>query len=361
MPSSPILETHAEKPEVSSVATPAPPAASSLPEGATTPPTPNAGPEIGPPAAQSTPKALAEGARTTTTADPYEELDDANFKPADTEQPAPLPAVPTIRLGGVEPAAAVPPQPIASFAVPHAHFAAVAARPQPMPFSAIPTAHAEARQAPVALAAPPAQRRIGADSESPAASEPFRRRSRATVLAFVLLPVAALVGGAVGYRARSAAPATGSAAGVEPARPASSGDTRGPVAESSAERAKPEPSPPATNSPPEPVKKAEAAGRSPGAVAPAARAQSAHNAGAPAAQAQSADNDGTSTGILDTTQLPAGRRIVVDGRVVGASPRRVSVRCGTHSIRIGKLPPENIQVPCDGVVTFDDEEPEDPQ
>jgi hypothetical protein len=60
-------------------------------------------------------------------------------------------------------------------------------------------------------------------------------------------------------------------------------------------------------------------------------------------------------GILDTTHLPAGRRIVVDGRFVGASPRRVSVRCGTHNIRMGGLPTESIEVPCRGEVIFDDE------
>src|SRR5262249_27068184 len=129
-----------------------------------------------------------------------------------------------------------------------------------------------------------------------------------------LVPVAALVGGALVYQARSPARATGSSAGAERARPASSGDTTGPVAESSAEPAKPEPAPPPTTSPPEPepappptsspaepVTKAQAAAaRSPGAAVPAARAQSAEEAG-------------VSTGILDTTHLPARRRIVVDG------------------------------------------------
>ena len=45
--------------------------------------------------------------------------------------------------------------------------------------------------------------------------------------------------------------------------------------------------------------------------------------------------DPSSQGILDTMQLPAGRRIVVDGRVVGTSPRRVAIRCGVHRIQIG--------------------------
>jgi hypothetical protein len=59
-------------------------------------------------------------------------------------------------------------------------------------------------------------------------------------------------------------------------------------------------------------------------------------------------------GILDTTHLPAGRKMIVDGHVVGSSPRRVAVRCGTHRIQIGDLDPESIDLPCGGEVTFDD-------
>jgi hypothetical protein len=167
------------------------------------------------------------------------------------------------------------------------------------------------------------------------------------MLAFLLLPVAVFTGGAFVYHLgviageRSAARMAGSTAGAERARPASTGGTMGPVADSPHDSAKPEPAPPPTSSPPAPVAKAEAAGRSPGAVARAARAQSAARA--------------VWTGILDTTHLPAGRRIVVDGHVVGTSPRRVSVRCGARSIRIGELPKENIEVPCGGEITFDDE------
>jgi hypothetical protein len=159
------------------------------------------------------------------------------------------------------------------------------------------------------------------------------------VLSFLLVPVAALVGVLV-YHAHSPAPATASTLGGELARPASSVQTMGVVAESSPKPAKPEPAPPPTASSTETVTKV-AARRSPGAVAPAARARSAEKAVA-------------STGILDATHLPAGRRIVVDGRVVGASPRRVSVRCGTHRIRMGELPTESIEVPCGGEVIFDD-------
>jgi hypothetical protein len=47
--------------------------------------------------------------------------------------------------------------------------------------------------------------------------------------------------------------------------------------------------------------------------------------------------------------------MVVDGLLVGASPRRVAVQCGTHRIKIGELEPESINVPCGGEVTFDDQ------
>ena len=74
-------------------------------------------------------------------------------------------------------------------------------------------------------------------------------------------------------------------------------------------------------------------------------------AGAAAATA-TASADPSSTGILDTTAVPAGRRIVVDGRVVGTSPRRVPVHCGVHRIQIGDLPPESLELPCGGEISF---------
>jgi hypothetical protein len=278
-------------------------------------------------------------------------VDDAELLPM--EQPAPLPPLP--RFGGVEPAAAVPPPPITSPTVLEAHVAgaeqalvAVAARSQPMLPSPIPKAFAEAAQAPIAPSAPPVELGIGAASESPPASKLSRRRLRTKALSFALVPVATLVV-ALGYQARLPARATGSTARGESARPASSRDTmRRLVAASTAKLAKLEPAPPPASSPLEPVTPRrpttkKAAWRSPGAVATPTRAQSADKAGA-------------STGILDTTQLPAGRPIVVDGRVVGASPRRVSVRCGTHRIRMGELPTEDIEVPCGGEVIFNDED-----
>jgi hypothetical protein len=101
-----------------------------------------------------------------------------------------------------------------------------------------------------------------------------------------------------------------------------------------------EPLPPATHTAETP----------PSASAPKKPAPGTGAAGAAAAVSA----DPSKTGILDTTSLPAGRRIVVDGSVVGTSPRRVVVRCGVHRIQIGDLPPESLQLPCGGEISFTD-------
>lgn len=99
-----------------------------------------------------------------------------------------------------------------------------------------------------------------------------------------------------------------------------------------------EPAPPPTHSSPPPEKSVAARGS---AKLPAGRA--------PEAAASVPPGE---SGILDTTQLPAGRKMVVNGRVVGFSPRRVPVRCGTIRVQIGDLPTESIALPCGGEVTF---------
>jgi hypothetical protein len=62
--------------------------------------------------------------------------------------------------------------------------------------------------------------------------------------------------------------------------------------------------------------------------------------------------DPAARAYLDATQIPPGRKIVVDGRVVGTSPRKVAVRCGRHRIQIGELEPESVDFPCGGEVNF---------
>jgi hypothetical protein len=152
------------------------------------------------------------------------------------------------------------------------------------------------------------------------------------VLAFVLLPVLVLVGGGFFYQAQRNARSQK----LERAATQSSADATGRV----------EPPPPLAAEPLPPATfTAEAP---PSASAP--KKPAAEGGAGGVAAALSADP--SKTGILDTTSLPAGRRIVVDGRVVGTSPRRVVVRCGVHRIQVGDLPPESIELPCGGEVSF---------
>ena len=170
-------------------------------------------------------------------------------------------------------------------------------------------------------------------SEATPASSPFPKRSRAKVLAFVLAPVLVLVGGGFFYQAQMNARSPK----IERA-PQSSADATGRF----------EPPPTLTAEPlPPPTHTAEAP---PSASAPKKPATETGAAGAAAAVSA----DPSKTGILDTTSLPAGRKIVVDGRVVGTSPRRVAVRCGVHRIQIGDLPTETLELPCGGEISFSD-------
>ena len=188
-------------------------------------------------------------------------------------------------------------------------------------------------QPPVARSdAEPASPRSAGEPEATPASSPPRKRSRAKVLAFVLVPALALVGGGFFYRAQMKARSQK----IERAAPQSSADTTGRVEPPPQLTA--EPLPPATFTAESP----------PSASAPKKPAAEAGAAGAAAAVSA----DPSKTGFLDTTSLPAGRKIVVDGRVVGTSPRRVAVRCGTHRIQIGDLPPETLELPCGGEISF---------
>lgn len=160
-----------------------------------------------------------------------------------------------------------------------------------------------------------------------AAPPPVGRRSRGKAVAFLLVAVLVLGGGGFVYRSQvhtrsatveRAAPETSVEAIVEPPQLATL------------------PAPPPTYTA-EPPPSASAAKKKPAA-----------GAGTPVSA------DPATQGILDTTQLPPGRKIVVDGRVVGTSPRKLAVRCGTHRIQIGDLPPESIAFPCGGEVSFTD-------
>jgi hypothetical protein len=189
---------------------------------------------------------------------------------------------------------------------------------------------------PSPIASPPPIVEVERTEQSPVArgdEEPATpKRSRAKVLAFVLVPALLLVGGGFTYQAQMNARSSK----IEHAAPQSSGDATGRVEPPPVLTA--EPRPPATHTAESP----------PSASAPRKPATEAAAAGAAAAVSA----DPSKTGILDTTSLPPGRKIVVDGRVVGTSPRRVVVRCGGHRIQIGDLPPESLELPCGGEINF---------
>jgi len=159
----------------------------------------------------------------------------------------------------------------------------------------------------------------------------LRKKSRAKVVAFVLPLLLVVVGGGFVYQQQMAARA--------------SKMERAPV---TTVEPPPPPPTPAAEPPPPPT----AAADPPASASASAKKPAASGGAAGAAPVLSADP--TKTAVLDATPLPPGRKIVVDGRVVGTSPRRVNVRCGNHTVQIGDLPPENIHFPCGGEVSFTD-------
>jgi hypothetical protein len=191
---------------------------------------------------------------------------------------------------------------------------------------------------PSPIASPPVIAEVERAEQTPVAradAEPApRKRSRAKVLAFVLFAALILVGGGFAYQAQM------KARSPEPQHVAtqSSDDATARVEPPPVLTAQPRP--PATHTAESP----------PSSSAPKKRAAE----GAAAGPAVAVSADPSKTGILDTTALPAGRKIMVDGRVLGTSPRRVPVRCGRHQIQIGDLPPESLELPCGGEITFNE-------
>ena len=75
--------------------------------------------------------------------------------------------------------------------------------------------------------------------------------------------------------------------------------------------------------------------------------------GAPLAAA--AANLAPGTGVLDTTGAPPNRRIFVDDRTVGQTPRAEVVTCGAHKVQIGSAGhARTIDVPCGAAVRVDE-------
>lgn len=60
-----------------------------------------------------------------------------------------------------------------------------------------------------------------------------------------------------------------------------------------------------------------------------------------------------SMGALRTIQAPDGRRVFIDGKVVGQTPLQTSVPCGPRMVQIGTHgAPVRVEVPCGGVRTL---------
>lgn len=157
---------------------------------------------------------------------------------------------------------------------------------------------------------------------------PLQKKSRGKTIALVLFAVLLIGGGGFAYQSQMAA--------KKAERPPPQV-----VVETNTVTAAPAPEPP-----PPPTAVLEP----PASASASAKPKTAGGGGvAPVLSA-----DPSKTGVLDTTPLPPGRKIIVDGQFVGTSPRRVNVRCGVRRVQVGDLPPEAIQFPCGGEVTFTD-------
>ncbi len=211
-----------------------------------------------------------------------------------------------------------------------------------------PEAPREPTPIPPEIAAPPAPPEIAApppppvpiarveQTERASLPPPAAKRSRVKSIAFALFAIIAVVGGGLAYQRRTARSPK-----VDLAASRSSADTTA-SAEPPKSTAEAVPPPTSTAEPP------------PSASAPKKPAAGAGAAGAGAWVAAALSADPSKTGIVDTTSLPPGRKIVVDGRLVGTSPGRVVVRCGSHRFQIGDLPSETLDLPCGGELSFTD-------
>lgn len=64
---------------------------------------------------------------------------------------------------------------------------------------------------------------------------------------------------------------------------------------------------------------------------------------------------GAGTGIVKTEGSAPGRRIFIDERTMGQTPQPITVKCGTHMIKVGSSGrARSVDVPCGGEVTVSD-------
>jgi hypothetical protein len=58
---------------------------------------------------------------------------------------------------------------------------------------------------------------------------------------------------------------------------------------------------------------------------------------------------------MHTTGAAPNRRIFVDEKVVGQTPESVTVKCGTHAVKLGSSgKTQTIDIPCGGEITASD-------
>lgn len=75
----------------------------------------------------------------------------------------------------------------------------------------------------------------------------------------------------------------------------------------------------------------------------------------PVDAAASAETPPEGMGLVKTTNAAPGRRIFLDEKVAGQTPETITIKCGTHKVKLGSTGTiQEINVPCGGEVTVGD-------
>jgi tetratricopeptide (TPR) repeat protein len=227
------------------------------------------------------------------------------------------------------------PPPIGSFAPPPI----VLAPPAPMP---IPSANETAAMAPPRLPTLPL---VQSASFSP--PPPHERPASRGVPIAIALVLIALGGGAamLAFRGRTK---SGVASGPSASPAASVASASVPPANGDSASANPSIASASSNTP---SANATASGTAKstgsGSVATASPSNATALAAASAAAAAKLASSGATTATLRTTRAAYGRRIYVDGKIVGEGGHPLSVPCGEHRVRIGSAGTERVvHLPC---------------
>ncbi len=248
---------------------------------------------------------------------------------------------PTVRPSPVGKEASPPPSPALDRTLALDHRVATA----PMPAFHPPPGAPPPPQLPPPISSPPAPS-TGTYDAIPARA----RSSRGGLVALlVATALAAGVAGTFGFihyqRAKTGAPlhsSTTSAVAKPP--PTTTAAPFVPPASASAA-----PSAPVSASEPVPA---------PSASAPASAAPSASASATPSSAPSSAPSPSEippGMGVLKTAGAAPNRRIFVDERTLGQTPESVTVKCGTHTVRLGSAGHnQTVDVPCGGEITVGD-------